>query len=50
MSSPVISVDRSAKVSEIFDIMLKKNISSVPVAEKGKIVGMVTKRSLVNAL
>jgi predicted transcriptional regulator len=50
MSSPVISVDRSAKVSEIIDIMLKKNISSVPVAEKGKIVGMVTKRSLVNAL
>jgi predicted transcriptional regulator len=50
MSSPILSVDRSAKVAEIVDIMLKKNISSLPVMDKGKIVGMVTRRSLVNAL
>ena len=50
MSSPIISTDRTAKVSDIVDIMLKKNISSVPVAEKGKLIGMVTRRSLVNAL
>lgn len=50
MSSPIISVDRSAKVTEIVDLMLKKNISSIPVTEKGRLVGMVTRRSLVNAL
>ena len=50
MSSPIISIDRMAKVSDIVDMMLKKNISSLPVAEKGKLIGMVTRRSLVNAL
>ena len=50
MSSPIISTDRTGKASDIVDMMLKKNISSVPVAEKGKLIGMVTRRSLVNAL
>jgi len=50
MSSPIISIDRTAKVTEIIDMMLKKNISSVPVAEKGRLIGIVTRRSLVNAL
>ncbi len=50
MSSPIISTDRTAKVTEIIDMMLKKNISSVPVAEKGRLIGIVTRRSLVNAL
>ena len=50
MSSPIISIDRMAKVSDIVDMMLKENISSVPVAEKGKLIGMVTRMSLVNAL
>jgi CBS domain-containing protein len=30
--------------------MLKKNISSLPVLDKGKLFGVVTRRSLVNAL
>jgi CBS domain-containing protein len=50
MSSPVISIDRRAKVGEIVDILLKKNISSIPIAETGKLVGMVTRQSLVDAL
>lgn len=50
MSSPVISIDIGADVSEAVDLMLKKNISSIPVVNKEKIVGMVTRRSLVNAL
>jgi len=50
MSSPIISTDRTAKVTDIVDMMLKKNISSIPVAEKGRLIGMVTRRSLVNAL
>jgi CBS domain-containing protein len=50
MTSPLISVERSAKVAEIVDLMLKKKISSLPITDKGKLVGMVTRRSLVNAL
>jgi CBS domain-containing protein len=50
MTSPLISVDRSAKVAEIVDLMLKKKISSLPITDKGKLFGMVTRRSLVNAL
>jgi len=50
MSAPLHSVDRSVKVSQIVDLMLKKNISSMPVTDKGRLVGMVTRQSLVNAL
>jgi CBS domain-containing protein len=50
MSTPVVTVGQSAKIGEAVDIMLKKNISSVPVTEKGKLVGVVTRRSLIDAL
>jgi len=50
MSAPIISIGPTAKAAEIIEIMLKKNISAVTVAEKGKLMGMVTRRSLVNAL
>jgi CBS domain-containing protein len=50
MSSPLVSVDRKAKVSDVVTMMLKKNISSLPVMDNGKLAGMVTRSSLVNAL
>jgi predicted transcriptional regulator len=50
MSTPLLSVERSAAVADVVAVMLKKNISSVPVMDKGKLVGIVTRRSLVNAL
>jgi len=50
MSAPLLSVERTTKVSDVVDLMLKKNISSVPVMDKGKLAGMVTRSSLVNAL
>jgi predicted transcriptional regulator len=50
MSAPLISVEKTAKVADVVATMLKKNISSVPVMEKGKLAGIVTRRSLVNAL
>ena len=50
MSAPLISVEKSAKVADVVATMLKKNISSIPVMEKGKLAGVVTRRSLVNAL
>nr|WP_321350847.1 CBS domain-containing protein [uncultured Methanoregula sp.] len=50
MSAPLLSVERSAKAADIVALMLKKNISSLPVMDKGKLFGLVTRRSLVNAL
>ena len=50
MSSPLLSVDRTATVADVVKVMLKKNISSVPVMDKGKLAGIVTRSSLVNAL
>jgi CBS domain-containing protein len=50
MSAPLISMDRAAKATDIINAMLKKNISSVPVTDNGKLVGVVTRRSLVMAL
>jgi predicted transcriptional regulator len=50
MSAPLFSVERTAKVSDVVSMMLKKNISSVPVMDKGKLAGLVTRSSLVNAL
>ncbi len=50
MSAPLISMERTAKVSDAVALMLKKNISAVPVMDKGRLAGVVTRRSLVNAL
>ncbi|WP_292518155.1 CBS domain-containing protein [Methanoculleus sp.] len=50
MTSPLISVDASMDVSDVIDLMLKKNISSVPVMQNGRIAGLVTRNSLVQAL
>ena len=50
MSTPVITIDRNRQVGEAVDIMQKKNIGAVPVTEKGKLVGLVTRRSLVKGL
>jgi CBS domain-containing protein len=50
MTSPVHSVVRSEKISMVAELMLRKKISSMPVTDKGRLVGMITKRSLIHAL
>ena len=50
MSTPLISVNADTDVSDIIDLMLKKNISSVPITQNGRITGVVTRNSLVQAL
>jgi CBS domain-containing protein len=50
MSSPIIALELSMELSVLIDLMLKKNISSVPVTDQGKLVGIVTRTSLVQAL
>ena len=50
MSAPLISVEAGAGYRQIVDLMVAKNISTVPITEKGKLTGLVTRRSLVRAL
>jgi CBS domain-containing protein len=50
MSTPLISVDADTSVSDIIDMMLKKNISSIPVMQKGRLSGIITRASLIQAL
>jgi predicted transcriptional regulator len=50
MSTPVLTLEKSMGVSKIVDLMLKKNISCVPLTENGSIVGLVTREALVQAL
>ena len=50
MTSPIFTIDRNTKMADIVSMMLKKNISSIPVVDKGKLIGMITRRSLVEAL
>ncbi len=50
MTSPILTIDRNTRMADIVSMMLKKNISSIPVVDKGKPVGMITRRSLVQAL
>lgn len=50
MSSPVLTVEKSDGIKKIVDLILKKNISSVPVIENGEIIGIVTRQSLVKTL
>jgi predicted transcriptional regulator len=50
MSAPLVSVEKTASVADVVNLMLKKNISSVPVMDNGKLAGIVTRESLVNAL
>jgi predicted transcriptional regulator len=50
MSVPLISVDCSTPLTKIADLMLEKNISAVPLLDKGKLTGFVSRRSLINAL
>ncbi|MBN1166655.1 MAG: CBS domain-containing protein [Methanospirillaceae archaeon] len=50
MSSPVISVEEDALLPATIDTMLNKKISSIPITRKGKLAGIVTRMSLIQAL
>ncbi|HVP96650.1 CBS domain-containing protein [Methanoregula sp.] len=50
MSAPLISVGADVGYRQVVDLMVSKNISTVPILEKGKLAGLVTRRSLVRAL
>ncbi|MBS7646659.1 MAG: CBS domain-containing protein [Candidatus Bathyarchaeia archaeon] len=47
MSQPLITVDADAKLGEAASLMIEKGVRRLLVAEKGKIVGIVTQRDLM---
>jgi predicted transcriptional regulator len=50
MSAPLVTVERTATAADVVKTMLKKNYSAIPVMDNGKLIGIVTRHSLVNAL
>jgi len=50
MTTPVITLGRDATIEEAVDLMLTKGISSIPVMDGNRILGMVTRSSLIAAL
>lgn len=50
MSTPLVTVNSQTLVDDAIEIMIKKNISRLPVEEKGKIIGMVVDRDIVRAV
>ncbi|MCZ0860657.1 CBS domain-containing protein [Methanocorpusculum sp. MG] len=50
MSSPLITTPANTPVSKVVDLMLAKNISTIPIADGDKVIGLATRKSLVDAL
>jgi diguanylate cyclase (GGDEF)-like protein len=47
MSSPIISVDHNASFADAFKLFNKNNIKRIPVVKKGKVVGLLTQKNMV---
>lgn len=50
MTTPVISVDEDAPLSEVANILETRRIKRVPVTKAGQLVGIVSRANLVQAL
>ncbi|GBC75439.1 Hypoxic response protein 1 [archaeon HR06] len=50
MSSPLISINRRAKVKDAIALMSKNNCRRLVVKDDGKIIGIITQRSIVGDL
>jgi CBS domain-containing protein len=50
MTAGVQTVEIGSSIESVVSMMLSKNYSSVPVTENGKVVGLVTRQSLIQAL
>jgi CBS domain-containing protein len=45
-----MTVDAGSTVDDVIDLMIAKNISTVPVTRDGCLSGVVTRNSLIRAL
>ena len=50
MSSPVMSMDAGCSLDDVIDLMIAKNISTVPITAGDRLAGIITRESLIRAL
>ena len=50
MSTPLVTMQSDTPIAKIISTMLSKNISTIPIAEGDKVIGLITRKALVNAL
>lgn len=50
MTSPAITVDPSTSLEELAQIMVEKRVNRLPVVEEGRLVGLVTRADIVEAM
>jgi predicted transcriptional regulator len=50
MSSPLITIPSGTPAEKVAELMLARKISTIPVAENGRVTGLVTRKSLIDAL
>jgi CBS domain-containing protein len=50
MSTPVKTVDAGCSLDDVIDLMIAKNISTVPITVGDRLAGIITRESLIRAL
>lgn len=50
MKAPVIATERTVPLANAVDLMLQKQISALPVTDHGRLMGILTRESLIRAL
>jgi CBS domain-containing protein len=50
MSSPVVSIDPTAPISEAMRVMASRSVGALPVVDGERVVGMLTQSDIVSAL
>ncbi|NYT17143.1 MAG: CBS domain-containing protein [Methanomicrobiales archaeon] len=50
MSSPVMSMDAGCSLDDVIDLMIAKNISTIPITAGDRLAGIITRESLIRAL
>ena len=48
MSKPLITIDADSSLGEAASLMMKRNIRRLLVEEKGKIIGIITQKDVIN--
>jgi tRNA nucleotidyltransferase (CCA-adding enzyme) len=50
MSAPAVTVPLDCPIHEMFELMQEKNINRIPVVENDRLVGIVSRDDLLDAL
>lgn len=50
MTEEVVTVEENASIEDVATLMVEKEISRLPVTKEGKIIGIVTKRDIIEAI